>query len=616
MVRAAESAYLSGAKRLEHDDLSGAEREFARALELDPENRDYAIAMTVAREHRLTELVQQAGKARVAGDTARADTLLAEARAIDPENPMVLEHTGAAFLKSSGQGASGQTQPASQGMVPLTDRAQLLAGGEVREPWRIEAPALAGAMQVHPSAATQSFHLRGDVHDVVRQVAAAYGIRAVFDEPVERFDLRFDLENQRYEQAMRILMSMTGVFAVPIDETSILIAEDNTANRARLERQIQETIFLPQVTPELLNDLTNVMRQFFQVTKAMVQQGQQSIVVVAPEDILGPMNRTLADLIEASGEVMIEVKLYEVDTTRSRNVGATFPQQFGIFNVDAAATSLVNANQALVQQAIAQGYISASASNLEIALALIGSGLVKSSLATNLLGVFGGGLVQTGITGSVSTSFSLALNSTDTRQLDDVLLRADDRQLATFRAGTKYPVTTSTYTTGLSTAASALSGATINGVSVASLLSQFAGGSSATIPQISYEDLGVTLKTTPTIQTSGRITLALDLKIEALAGGSLDGIPLLASRQTSSTITLEDGETAILVSNMNRTETAAVTGIPGLSELPGFQTPVDQNAEKDTGQLVVLVTPHVVRRRPNMLAGPRYAIRAPQPTGN
>jgi Flp pilus assembly secretin CpaC len=408
-------------------------------------------------------------------------------------------------------------------------------------------------------------------------------------------------------------MSMTHVLAVPIDETSVLIARDTAENRQRLQRQLEEMISVPGFSTEQINDLGNVIRNLFQGAKATVQPSQQSILVMAPEEIVGPMNRTLADLIDGSGEVMIEVALYEIDTTHTRNVGATIPQQFSVFSVDAAANSLVNANQSLVQQAIAQGYISSSASNLQIALALIASGLVQSSLATNLLGVFGGGLFQTGISGSASATLNLGLNATDSRALDDVQIRVSDRQPATFRAGSKYPVTTSTYTTGLSTAASTLSNATINGVSVASLLSQYAGGTSTTIPQVSYEDLGVTLKATPTIQQSGRIFLQLDMKLEALGGSSLNGIPLLMSRQFTSEITLGDGETAMLASNVNRTESAAVTGLPGLSELPGFEAPVDKDAEKDTGQLIVLVTPHVLRRRANMVAGPRILIRSVEP---
>jgi len=79
-VREAQKAYLAGAKKLEKDDLDAAEHEFLRAQSLDPQNRNYAIAISVTRQHRLTRLVQQSTKARDAGDSAKAETLLAEAR--------------------------------------------------------------------------------------------------------------------------------------------------------------------------------------------------------------------------------------------------------------------------------------------------------------------------------------------------------------------------------------------------------------------------------------------------------------------------------------------------------------------------------------------------------
>jgi len=304
------------------------------------------------------------------------------------------------------------------------------------------------------------------------------------------------------------------------------------------------------------------------------------------------------------------VKLYEVDMTHMVNAGGNVPTQFSVFNVDQAANQVVNANQTIVQQAIAQGLVPPGTSNLEIALALINLGLVKSSLAANLIGVIGGGALQTGISASTNTTFNLGLNSTDTRALDDVQQRVGDHQAATFREGTRYPIVSSSYSTGLSTAGSALGNATINGVSVASLLQQYAGGTSATIPQVTYEDLGVTLKATPVIQRSGQISLSIDLKIEALSGSTNDGNPVLNNRQFTSGLTVGDGESVLMVSNVSKTELAAMTGIPGLSELPGFQMPTEDNAQKDSSQLVVLVTPHIVRRPPDLLLGPRIPVPA------
>lgn len=611
-LRAAEEAYLAGARKLNRDDLVGAEKDFRRALKLDPDNRSYAVAISVAREHHLTQLVQQSTKVRQAGDPAKADALLAEARAIDPADPIVLEHSEPVLAnnaRASQPGPSSKATPATDGQ--LTDSARLIAATQYREPWKIDAPVIAGAIHLTPSNAMKSFTLRGSSRDVLRNVASAYGIRAVIDDSVDQRAVRFELDNVTYEQAMAALMQVTHVFAVPLDETSVLIAKDDAANRRQMERQLQETIEIPGSTPEQLNELANVVRTIFGVSQATTQPAGGTMVIRAPQDVLEPLNRTLQGLVESSGEVMIEVKLYEIDTSRMVNIGTTIPTQFSAFNVQQEAASIVTSNQSLVQQAIAQGYISATASNLEIALALIGSGLVQSTLASNLIGTIGGGLVQTGISASTNTTFNLSLNTSDTRSLDDVQMRVEDHQPAVFREGTRYPVTSSTYTTGLSTAASSLSNASINGVSVANLLSQYAGGTSATIPQVTYEDLGVTLKATPVIQRSGRINLLLDLKIEALAGGSLNGIPVLANRQFASDITVVDGESALLVSNVTKNESAAMTGIPGLSELPGFQLPTDRNTETDTSQLVVVVTPHIVRRRANRIAGPRMVLHSP-----
>jgi general secretion pathway protein D len=619
--RAAENAYLAGAKKLEHDDLDAAEVEFQRALKLDPENRNYAAAISVTREHQLTELVQQAAKARQAGDDGKAETLLSEARKIDPSDPLVLEHSEpvpannamtlqpASFAMAKPAVGAGFQQPGPA----ISDQTRVLSGLDHRMPWQINPPVLAGAVHLKPAEGVKSFDLRGLSTDVIRNVAEAYGIRAVMDDTVDQKNVRFNIENVTYAQAMNALMDMAHVFIVPMDETSVIVAKDEPANRARLERQLQEIINVPGATTEQLNELANIVRNIFDVKQATVQATSGSLLVRAPEDVLLAVNQTVTGLTDSSSEVMVEVKVYEVSTTRSINVGASIPSQFSVFNVNQAANSIVNDNQALVQQAVAQGYISPSASNLDIALALIGLGLVKSNLATNLIGVFGGGVLRTGISASTQTTVNLGLNTTDSRALDDVQIRVGDRQPAIFREGTRYPITTSTYSTGISTAASALSNASINGVSVASLLSQFAGGTTATIPQVSYEDLGITLKATPVIQKTGRINLLLDLKIEALAGGSANGIPVLASRQFASDLTLQDGESAMMVSAVSKTETAALIGVPGLSELPGFQAPTQKTTDRNNTQLVVIVTPHVVRKRSEELVGPRIAVRLKNP---
>src|SRR3984885_8610458 len=583
-TEAAETAYLSGARLLDRKDLGGAETAFTKATRLDPANRDYALALTLTHQRHVAELVQQAGKARLLGQNEKADTLLAEARLLDPQNEIA-------------------SQTVDPGVLPKVFHPEI-------EPWIREAPELDGPVTLLPDTGMKSFHLHADQQEVLKQVFAAYGIRPVFDESVGRQDLRFDLEDTPYQQAVPILLGMVHFFAVPLDPKSVLVAKDTPENRQRLERQLQETIFIPGMTNEQMDELGNVVKNVFDVKQITGEKGSGNLVIRAPEQTLTYVNLTLADLIDGGSQVMIELKLYSADRTNQRNIGAQLPQQIGIYSVSGAANDLVNANQSLVNQAISQGLIPANSSNIVIALALVASGLVQSTLLSSTLGFFGGGLTQTGVTINQNPTFNLALNSSDTRALDDIQVRVGDRQTATFRLGERYPITTSTYSSGVTGNTSGLAGVSINGVSVSSLLNS---STTTTIPQIEYQDLGLTLKATPSVQRSGAISMHLDLKIDALSGTSLSNIPVLNSEQFASDVTVNDGDTALLVSTLTRSQSAAISGSPGLGELPGFQTlTADTTTNTDSSELILLVTPRVTRLRSHIAAGPRIAINLPE----
>jgi general secretion pathway protein D len=587
-IKAAEDAYLIGARMLERKDLAGAEMQFAKAAKLDPSNSDYSMAYSVARRRRITELIQESGKARLLGQNEKAETLLAEARLLDPQSNIV-------------------GQDSDPGALPKVFRPEI-------EPWIRDAPAIAGPITLMPNPGPKSFHLRSDEQDVIRQVLSGYGVKATFDESVQRQNLRFDLDDSTYQQAVPILLNMAHLIAVPLDAKSVLIAKDTPDNRQKFEHQLQETIYIPGMTNEQMDELGNVVRNVFDVKQISIDKGSGNLVIRAPQETLTYINLTLADLIDGGSEVLIELQLYAVDKTNQRNIGAQLPQQIGIYNVAAAAQNLVSSNQSLVNQAIAQGLIPAGSSNITIALALIASGLVQSALLSNTVGFFGGGLTQFGVTTNQNPAFNLSLTASDTRALNDIQIRVGDRQAATFRVGERYPITTATYSSGLSTVSSALSGVSINGVSAASLLNA-AVGTPITIPQIQYEDLGLTLKATPTVQKSGAIKMHIDLKIEALTGGAVNNIPILNSEQFASDVTVDDGETAMMVSSLTKSAAASIGGWPGLGELPGFQTATaDTTTAADSSNLILLITPHVTRRRSNLSAGPRIAINLPEPS--
>jgi type II secretory pathway component GspD/PulD (secretin) len=123
---------------------------------------------------------------------------------------------------------------------------------------------------------------------------------------------------------------------------------------------------------------------------------------------------------------------------------------------------------------------------------------------------------------------------------------------------------------------------------------------------VQYQDLGLILKVTPRIDRNDNdnVVLKLDLKIQALQGASLNGLPVLTNRSFTADINLRGGASALVVGDLTRQESNAVSGTPGLTELPGFSPLSSTTKEYDVSNLAILVTPHILRRRHSTLTGP------------
>lgn len=571
-AREADDAYLEGAKQMQRDDMPAAERSFAHAVQLNPNKQEYILSLAVAREHHLTELVQSAAKARLLGDNARADTLLAQARALDPENNIITQHLG----------VDASPLPVDLDTV------------------RNSGPTLAGPIEFSPTPGNKSLHHRGAAQDVIRSVYSDFGITTTYDSSVtSNPQVKFDLDNVSFTTATHVLSEMTHTFAVAVQPRAALIAKDNPEDRERLLPLIEETIYLPGLSNDAMTEMANLARNVFELKQVTASATTGHILVRGSENTLRALNATYADMLDGGSDVLLDIKIYEVDNTHLVNIGASLPTGISAFPLVTAGQNLISANQSLINQAISSGVLklpgtSAGANELTELAFLVAAGVSGASQFTSILGTIGtyGGLPLLGVNVASSGTFNLLLNSSDVRMLDDVQIRAGDNQAANFRAGTRYPVVTATYSSGVSSSlASSLAGVSINGVSAASLLG---GSSSVTVPQVQYEDLGITVKATPKIQRSGDVSIALDMKIEALGSGTIDSIPILNNRSFTSTVAIPAGQTALLASEISRNEARDIEGIPGLSELPGFQG-TEKSAEIDSGELLITITPHVVR---------------------
>lgn len=464
-AREADDAYLDGAKHVEHKDLATAEQDFEKAVHLNPHNSDYELALIVTRENYVTELVQRAAQARAHGETARADALLDQARALDPDNRVVLQHfeTAAAPRTDQTKGRKGPGlfySSIDPSKFPLQDIASTLKG----------------PVELTPLTGKHDIHLHGDPQSVIRNLYSLYGISVTFDASVaggRPIDL--DMKDVGFAGAARALEMAADVFAVPVQPKAVLVAKDTPENRDALMPQVEETIYIPGRSNDEMQELANVARNIFDVKGVTASPTGGFILMRGNEQVLREVNAVYDDMLDGSPEVLFDVSLYELDKTRDNNTGATLPPSAGIFSIAAEAQSLVSTNQTLINQAVAAGVLKLNGTPLQNLITevgfLVASGTVTATQYTNLLGIFGGGLTLAGLYLGSGSSFSLALNSTDVRMLDATKILSSNRQPATFRVGSRYPVITGTYSSGVSSSlASSLSGLNVNGTSVSSLL--------------------------------------------------------------------------------------------------------------------------------------------------
>jgi hypothetical protein len=566
----ARRLFLDGAKALQNQNYTLADTDFAQAAQLDPANQQYVAARAILLGHRVTQLIQDADKAEILGNSAKARADLLLAYNLDPRNPMIAQHINQLAADSA---------PAPIDLHP-------------------QDKSIAPPIQLAPAGQPHSFHLRAPANEVLRQVLNAYGISPSMDSSVNNQIVRLDADNLTFDQATSMVKYITDTFFVPLDPKRVLVAADTKQNRDRLERLAEETVYLPGLDAAEISDINLIVRNVFQAKLAQVSAGSSTITIRAPQSQMAALNGTLREMLDGQSIVQLDVRLYNIARTKSVNVGVQLPQQATLFNIPSELNSIIAQNSALVQQIISSGLASPGDIGA-IALALLASGQVSgSSILSQPFAYFGGGLTLTGLT-TGSVSGNLALNSSESRVIDHITMRLENQQESTIKSGERYPITTSSYSnfgsSGLSIPGLSSAGLSSELASLGINASSLASGVGQTIPQVQYQDLGLSLNVTPRINKDRNVTLNLDLKITALQGTSLNDIPVLNNQEFSTITTLKPGASALVVSNLNKQQARAVTGVPGLTDLPGFQSATNKQTQYDYSDLVILITPHIIR---------------------
>ena len=565
--RRAAKAYLAASKLFVNGQFEAALAGYERAAELDASNADYRLAIEVARSHAVTAMIQSAAKARLIGDEGSARADLAHALELDPKNVEATQH-----------------------LFELGDDALL---GQAKPLYQDTSGQLEGPVELSPSAGVHSFHTRNDQIQIMRQVFAAYGITAMFDESVKTLPVRLDLDDASFAETARVLGLVTHTFYVPLDPHRVLVARDTRENRLQYTRQLLETVYVPGLTEADLTEVSNLAKNVFDAQQASTDPAAGTITLRASPSTVNAFNSTVRTLLDGRNQVLLDIRMIQVAHSVTRNTGVTPMQSVNAFNVYAEEQSILNSNQSLVQQIISSG-LASPGDTLAILGILLASGQVSSSLFSNGVALFGGGLTASALSPG-PTTLNLTLNTSDSRELDQIQLRLGDGEAGTIKEGERYPIQTASYSS-LSSSSSNIAGLSGAGTSgnLSSLLSSLTS-SVPNIPMVQYQDLGLTLKATPKVMRGSTVALTIDMKIDSLSGQSINGNPVLNSQAYSGVATLKEGEASVIAAELSKTQSRSISGTPGISEIPGLNNITDKDIQSNYATLIIVITPHLVR---------------------
>lgn len=123
------------------------------------------------------------------------------------------------------------------------------------------------------------------------------------------------------------------------------------------------------------------------------------------------------------------------------------------------------------------------------------------------------------------------------------------------------------------------------------------GGNTSILQSIQYRNTGIILNVQPTINSNKRVELVVSQEVSDAQQNNISGVqsPLIINRSLSTTLSLDDGQTALLGGMISENYSRGNSGIPYLKDIPilGNLFKNQSNSLQRT-ELIVLLTPYII----------------------
>lgn len=372
------------------------------------------------------------------------------------------------------------------------------------------------------------------VMKIYRALGKAFNINIQFDSKLRDQEISIELQDVTAQDALEILMRTVGHFYKVLDEHTIIIADDTPQNRRTYEDLVIQTFFLSNSE---VKEVMTMVRSLLGTKNVAANEQLNAIIIRDSADRVKVAEQVILANDKASAEVVIDVELLQINTSRLRDLGLSLSQYQVTSQLDLGGED-----------------VPLRLSDIEF--------LNANNWVLTI----------------PSFIYSFIKNSADAQVLAQPKLRISEGKKANLTIGQKVPIPTTSFNT-----------------------SNTAGSNIVPVTSFQYQDVGIKIEIEPRVHHNDEVSLSVSVEVSNIdgqvPGSGGQSQPIIGTRNIDSKIRLRDGETNFLAGLIRTDEISSERGVPGLSEIPVLGRLFSRNSTDNTRTDIVLtMTPHIIRR--------------------